>query len=199
MASFEESFQQIITMLNENSGAVIAFATIALVGITGYYAFQTRQTTKAIKKSSELSIRPHMKGSVNVLGIGSVVMHISNVGTGPANNVKLEYWRDTKPNLKQKWGRPFLMPKDGDDIFIQDENGETLLKMDYFKNNNYVIVLKGEYEDNLGNKYEIDDSIDVTEFVKSISGVLYKEESLKKIADSLKSIESHLSRDRSRF
>lgn len=197
--TIEESFQQIITMLNENSGAVIAFATIALVGITSYYAFQTRQTTKAIKKSSELSIRPHMKGSVNVLGIASVVMHISNVGTGPANNVKLEYWRYTEESDSKKWGRPFLMPKDGDDIFIQDKNGDALLKMDYFKKNNYVIILKGEYEDILGNKYKMDDSIDVTEFVKSISGVLYKEESLEKIADSLKSIESHLSRAGSNF
>ena len=192
--TIEESLQQIITTLNENSGAVIAFATIALVCITGYYAFQTRQTTKAIKKSSELSIRPHLKGSVNVLGISSVVMHISNVGTGPANNVKLEYWRDTESDLKRKWGRPFLMPNDGDDIFIQDRNGKTVVKMDYFEKNNYVIILKGEYEDTLGNKHKMDDSIDVTEFVKSLSGVLYKEESLEKIADSLKSIESHLSR-----
>ena len=131
--TFEELFQQIITMLNENSGVVIAFATIALVGITGYYAFQTRQTTKAIKKSSELSIMPHLKGSVGILGVGNVTLRISNVGGGPASNIKLEYWRDTVPEPKRKWGRPLLMSKDGDDVFIQDEKGKTLIKMDFFK------------------------------------------------------------------
>jgi len=192
--ALEINFQQIANVLNENSGVVIAFATIALVGITGYYAYQTRQTTLAIKKSSELSVMPHLKGSVSILGVGSVVLHISNVGGGPAINVKLKYWRDTTASSKSKWGRPILMSKEGDDIFIQDENGTTQVKMDFFKVNKYVIVIEGEYQDILGKKYEMEDSVDLTEYVNSISEVLYKEEPLNKIADHLRDIDSHLRR-----
>lgn len=44
----------LILILNDNSGAILAIATIVLVGITGIYAWLTRKTLKEMQKIRQI-------------------------------------------------------------------------------------------------------------------------------------------------
>ena len=85
---------EVINWLNANDGAIIGMATVVLVGITGYYAYLTRQLLKASDTPEiAISLRPH-EISVNL-----VMLCIENVGTGAARDVTFTTDPPSIPNL----------------------------------------------------------------------------------------------------
>ena len=74
---------EIINWLNVNDGAIIAVATVVLVGITGYYAYLTRRQLKVFDTPKiVISLRPH-EAHVNL-----VMLCLENIGTGAAHNLQ---------------------------------------------------------------------------------------------------------------
>jgi len=92
---------QITKFFDEHSPFVLAMATFALVGITGYYAIQTRFLTKNQLRPS-LSpfligqlfcpMSQYLKGlSQNNVGPFDMGLNLKNVGIDVAFNVQVEY------------------------------------------------------------------------------------------------------------
>jgi len=162
-------FHSIILQIDESTliaiaTVTLAIVTIVLVIITGYYAKQTKNTVTAIQKSAELSIQPHLKASINMIGPVAIDLKISNVGNGAAKNIELEFWIETKDSTKKSWNKPLLMPKEEEEFFIPDEQKGSQFGVDHFKQNQTTIRIQGKYYDILGKEHLIDDKIDVTVF-----------------------------------
>jgi hypothetical protein len=80
---------QIIKFFDAHSTAFVAFSTIILAVITGYYAIQTRFLTKnQLRPAFALSLTGLSQNSVGPL---DMVLNLKNVGIGVAFNLQVEY------------------------------------------------------------------------------------------------------------
>ena len=70
----------LISWLNENSGAITAIATLILVGITGWYVYLTRQMLK-VANTPVIRMFLHARGN-------SISLCVENIGTGFARDIK---------------------------------------------------------------------------------------------------------------
>jgi len=78
-----------ITFLNLNSGTIQAVATVVLVGITIFYAVQTRKTVKEMKQARLFEFIPILSVYVQPLSYNLIRVHLKNVGRGLARNPKI--------------------------------------------------------------------------------------------------------------
>ena len=76
----------------------IVILTTALVGVTVYYATQTKKSVDAIKESTKIQFMPYIKGTIFNIGPSSIVLRLQNIGKGPARDAKIQ----TKEDFKQK-------------------------------------------------------------------------------------------------
>jgi len=173
---------------------ILAISTIVLVGVTGYYAKQTKNTVKVLEKTAELSIRPHLKGTFQFMGPVAGNLLIKNVGNGPANKIELSYWIDGNDDTKRNWVKPLMMPNESEEFFIPKNKTENESSIGYFENNPTKIIIVGKYFDALEKEYPVNDSIDVTAYIKQFehTNVRYKELTEEKISDTLKKISASL-------
>lgn len=174
----------------EISTIILATSTAVLVIVTGYYAKQTKNTVDVLKRTAELSVRPHLKGTFQQIGPVAGDLKIQNVGNGPANRIELSYWIDSKDETKRNWTKPLLMPNDSDEFFIPKNENQPAFDNVYFEDNQTTIRITGKYFDILDNEYKIDDSIDVTAYVKQWkkTSVRYKESPEQEISKSIEKI-----------
>lgn len=172
----------------------LIIATFILVGITGYYAVQTRKTVKVLEKTAELSVRPQLKGTLQPIGPVNLDLMIKNIGNGSANGVELSYWLEGCDQTKRNWTKPLISPNDYDTFFIPVAEDKNETSMDYFKNNQTIIRIVGKYHDILGNEHKIDDSIDVTAYVKQfeVTSVRYSEPTDEQLVKHLKEISTSI-------
>lgn len=82
-------FYQITKFFGENSPFILSISTVALVGVTAYYAIQTRFLTKN-------QLRPTFSRSLagqtqNMESPYEIALHLKNAGIGPAFNIHVEY------------------------------------------------------------------------------------------------------------
>lgn len=165
-----------MTDVDTDSIALIV-ATFILVGITGYYAVQTRKTVKVLEKTAELSVRPQLKGTLQPIGPVNLDLMIKNIGNGSAIRVELSYWLEGCDQTKRNWTKPLMSPNDYDTFIIPITEDKNEANMYYFKNNKTIIRIVGKYYDILSNEHKIDDSIDITAYVKQLetTSVRYSE------------------------
>jgi len=149
-----------------------------------------RETTRVLKQANELSVLPALKTTLAPIGPTSTELHISNVGNGPAYNIKLKIWVQESEPAKRDWSKPLLMAKDHEVFFIPKGASGIEVNVDYFKTNQTTIKVKGEYYDLLKKKFTIEDSIDVTDYVKQFEAVAvrYESDPKHKISSSLEKI-----------
>lgn len=67
----------------------IAFLTLGLVVITGYYAWQNRQMVGEMRLAREASARPHLALCFEPLGPMNVIVGLVNLGPGAALSIDL--------------------------------------------------------------------------------------------------------------
>lgn len=67
----------------------IEWLTLALVLITLFYAWQTRQTVKEMRKARVEVVRPRIVPIVSYDAVGTGCVSVENIGTGPALDLKL--------------------------------------------------------------------------------------------------------------
>ena len=169
---------------------VLAISTAVLVGVTYYYARQTKKTVCVLEKTVELSIRPHLKGTFQHIGPVAGDLMIKNVGNGPASKIKLSYWVKENDSTKRSWVKPLIMPGEFDEFGIPKNEKEYEHNCDYFINNQTTMKIKGEYFDILDKIYNINDTIDITSYLKQFekTRVSYKEPSDRKIQQGIENI-----------
>ena len=105
--------------LNSNSGAIIAIATIVLVGVTIYYAWVTRKILKESERvrldAQKPTIAVFAGERYETLGrrdeAQSLFLCVENVSTGPAYDVNLEL-ADLSVSLPTRHGSEARLLKD---------------------------------------------------------------------------------------
>src|SRR4026209_2526166 len=103
----------------DNTNYYIIILTSALVGVTIYYAIQTKRNVDAIKESTivqkeatKAQFMPLIKPSIFNVGPVSIVLDIINVGKGPARELEVEFYIEELPDARRKWKQSLLMPND---------------------------------------------------------------------------------------
>jgi hypothetical protein len=193
-----------IFLQTDYTSYIIAFSTIILVIVTGYYALQTRNTVEAVKSSAEIGVRPFLKGSMRARGPGSLRLQIENIGKGPANNVHIEYRTESASRVSlsnpqpsildttpRNWSSEVIMSNEIEQFFLTGPNKNIVYSFDYFHNSPTTIFITGSYSDILGNQYFINQQIDVTAYTHEQEKIFHilKKDPLNDIASSIKEIE----------
>lgn len=170
-----------------------AILIAALVTITSYYAIQTRRTLSAINRSTDVSIKPHIKCSMAIIGVDTLFLKISNVGAGSALDVDLEYRVESIENSNRDWTSSMMLTKESYTFYIKNEQN-VFLRLTYCSQNQTTIQVIGTYNDILGKEYQIDESINVTDISQKLlgSGQMLRIDHMDEINQSLKDIKFDL-------
>lgn len=66
---------------------VVGVATVVLVMVTGYYAWQNRRMAIEMEQSRRLSVRPHRALQLAYISPTVAAVRLTNIGNGPAVDV----------------------------------------------------------------------------------------------------------------
>lgn len=161
---------------------LVFLATISLVIVTAYYAWHTRQTVQQMKKATEASFLPHLKLSIVPFGPVAILMKIANVGRGPALNVSVSFKIRQMPETERSWETSLLSPGDSQRFAIPVGKDKYESSMNYFRDRDADIDMKAKYKDIFKNPHEVEDSVNLKEYVQQfqrVSAMLEEDESTK--------------------
>ncbi|CAN5392927.1 hypothetical protein BH18THE2_BH18THE2_43590 [soil metagenome] len=136
----------------------LVLATIALVGITAYYARQTKrlvtQTGELVKTPFLPRLSAHYDPKMQIEGqyISNIVLHIKNIGVGTAIDIKVQYsipsldktdqkqYASIHPSGAEDWSIPVSQPKRDKEIqIILEYEYRDLLVRKYMHNQTLII------------------------------------------------------------
>ena len=135
------------------------FVTIVLVGINIYYAWQARQTTGEMEKARKADFMPVVKTELTFLGPMFLLLRFTNVGKGPAVDIKATV-TFSPSNETRPWRQRIMAPDDSFRVLLPDGRLEKVCEKAT------QINVKGEYTDIFGQPFEIDEEIDAKEFIE---------------------------------
>jgi hypothetical protein len=175
------------------SEAWLAIATFLLVGVTGYYAWQTRNTVGAIEKSRQAQFLPHVKMWIFMLGPTYPLLKIGNVGAGPAMSVAVNFRVREFNGSDRTWKTPLLSPGDPQQFWIPigpDKKDAMEEALPLFEKNQSTLTMEASYNDILGKSHQTSDVIDITEWVRQFAKVsmIWDQERLKLIQEEIEKI-----------
>ena len=182
-------FDNTISIGNIIEGILVA----ALVIVTSYYAITTRKTLSAVNRSTEVSVKPHIKCSMAIIGTDTLFLKVSNVGVGSALNVNLEYSVESIDNSNRSWTSSVILPKESYRFYIKNEQ-DVLIGLTYCSQNQTTIKVVGTYNDILTKEHPIDETINVTDISQKLlgSGQMKRIDHIEEIDHSLKDIKDNL-------
>ena len=131
---------------------MLVFATLILVGVTAFYAIQTRKTVSAIEKSTEVSIIPFVKFSFVSFFYSNFCLELLNAGKGPAINVKASYTIKQGDNSKIEYECDILNVNQKEQFYLEI-GGEIQTTLDYFKKNETIVETSVYFENVSGKKF----------------------------------------------
>ena len=182
--------------------------TSVLVLTTIYYAWQTHQTVSELRTARGIQVRPRLIPAIEKIGPKDALPRVSNVGVGSALGVNVRL--TLEPNgpsaefhtafLSPGRGQSLLLPKEAQTM--EDLNFiSTLDELEAFQS----LHLKGECTDALGEEHSIDESFDLSGYIRAFkSGVWARRttitrtggDPLDRIADAVVNIEHFMKTDR---
>jgi hypothetical protein len=167
----------------------IALLTLALVVITGYYAWQNRNMVNEMRLAREASSHPHLKLCFEPLGPMNVMLGLVNLGPGAAVGVDVTIEFHPRPGRGftgelRRW-RGELLPSGGQrDFFVPDSNG-SMMSIERLAECVDTISLRGTMSDARGHQHVVDCTIgDLHEWDELLRNARerYKEAPLDKLA-----------------
>lgn len=168
--------------------------TIVLVAVTGYYAWQTKQTVSELRRARGAGLLPKIALSFQHPGGAVGFPVLANAGMGPAFDVDLTMsYQPAGPDVR--WTRPFL-PVGETHRFLAPERTahmpDLISKWDR-------IVLKGACKDALGDTHPVEQTINLKEYWELNADAMHliDTDHHKKAADELEKIRSVLERMKS--
>lgn len=185
-------------LLNTNAGAVQGLSTGALVLITAYYAWQTKQTVDLMRKSEKERLRPRIVVFLEQREewLNLVDLVIANQGQGLAKEIIFELRGDIKLISDNKKLSQLMIIKNG----IKDFPSQKILKLplvslvgrlDELENKNLKIFVNYKDEGKIKN-YSDTFALDFKSLIESQLGSppIYKiSKSIEKIANSIEKID----------
>lgn len=108
--------------------SAIAILTLALVLITGYYAWQNRNMVNEMRLAREASARPHLALCFEPLGPMNVMVGLINLGPGAALSIDLTIVFHSREGSdfsgqSRRWRGELLAPGAQRDFFLPDSAG----------------------------------------------------------------------------
>ncbi len=129
-----------------------------------------------------------------MIGPVNLNLRITNIGKAAASDVKVEFTVKGKNTVKRSWEQQLLGPNQFQDFYIPTSETEEELNLDYFEKNSTKIHLTATYKDILGNKHNIDEELNIEEFVSQFQRTksAYLEDNMDSISLNLHSIYDEL-------
>jgi hypothetical protein len=150
----------------DSSGTnAVLWLTAALVAITGYYAWQTRQIAREMERARGAQLLPRLALDMKRLGAGNALLRVTNAGPGPALNVDVQL--SLHPDgLVRHWTAPVVTSGESHD-FLPDPteaapNGRTHL--DELTEAFEEVRLRGTCSDALGKQHPVADKLNLREY-----------------------------------
>jgi hypothetical protein len=108
-----------------------------------------------------------------MIGPTDIDFRISNVGKGPASEVRVNFRVIGEQTVAREWVQPLMKPNEFQDFFIpiNDEN-ESQSNIPFFQNHETRIELDATYRDILDIDHSSTEIINVSEFVNQFERTL---------------------------
>jgi hypothetical protein len=185
----------ILQLFGAYGSDVLVIVTAILAILTGFYAFQTKKTVDVLEKTARMEFLPKIKGHLHMIGPVHIDFRVSNVGKGPASNVRVNFRVIGQQTVVREWTQPLMKPNEFQDFFVPiNEENQTESNIPFFQNNQTTIELNATYRDILGTDHSSTEIIDVSEFVNQFVRTLsvYNEEASSKTLRILERISQEL-------
>jgi hypothetical protein len=78
----------ILQLFGAYGSDVLEIVTGILAILTGFYAIQTKKTVAVLEKTARMEFLPKIKGHIHMIGPVNIDFRLSNVGKGPASDVR---------------------------------------------------------------------------------------------------------------
>jgi hypothetical protein len=138
--------------------------TLALVLITGAYAWLTWRVVAESRMAREQQVRPHLKIHTSAAGAGVLFPSIISVGPGAALDVVVTLtapYRDGRGDSRVTITRPYMAPSEMVEVFLPDPfGGRPPVTFDELSGAFGSLRLNGTMNDVLGNAHTIEDVIE---------------------------------------
>jgi hypothetical protein len=180
----------VYTWINEFVKNPLAIITAVLVGITGFYAWQTKRTVDSLEKSTKYQFLPYIKLYLGMLGPQDLDLRIKNVGKGPAKDLDIQFHIKEKGEVKRTWRQQLLVPSDFISILVPNMESKEETGIEYFENNQTTIIVSAAYRDVFDKAWSNEETIDITAYVMQFKKTrsLFREEPLERIARNVEGI-----------
>ena len=172
-------------------------ATVVLVLITAYYAYQNRLMAKAMATSHEDQVRPRLVPNLRVEGPVMGYLQVVNVGTGPARGVDIRL-RLEPSGWERRWRSSLVLPGEVNEYLIREE--KRFPSLDQVATENTHFVIAGECYDVDGRRRVVEERMELRETWQALQAsdqLLHQEREEQKV-DALKEIARALENARSR-
>ena len=149
-----------INWLNSNSGAVIALATVVLVGITAFYAWVTKKILEENRLMRLNAQKPiiaiYLRSETD--GHTSVYLCMENIGAGPAYGVKFATDLSFRLDVTRSLGGEVRLLERGIHYLPPEKKREFRLSHGSYPEHNELmqrqIEITTAYKDSMDEKYE---------------------------------------------
>lgn len=176
----------------DNTNWFLVVITAILAGITGYYAWQTRNTVIALEQSTKAQFKPFLKGSITQIGPDSLEMQITNVGKGAAEGITVNFRTIEFEGSQRTWTTELLQPNEHQRFFIPTGAGLDTVQylFDFFRRNQTTIEIQWQCRDILGDSHDRRQTINVTAYVRQFenTGTRYEQPPMDVISNALTDI-----------
>lgn len=156
----------------EWSTLALVVATFALVGITWYYAVQTRHTVREMKAAREAQVAPRLVPAIAMLGPTFVSFRVLNAGSGAALEVVCRF--ALEPSGPQwRWTWPILQSGDQQDFTPSGKHPDDTPfspDLEQVLKHYSSLRLSSTCKDSLGRVHRHEDQIDLTQTIDSLGG-----------------------------
>lgn len=183
----------ILKLLGDYGSDVLVIVTAVLTVLTGFYAFQTKRTVQVMEKAARMEFLPMIKGHLPMKGPVNLDFRISNVGKGPASDVRVNFTVIGRNTVTRTWRQPLLIPNGFQDFFIPISENEEKSDVPYFEDNKTRIEISALYKDILGNEHSSKEEIDISGFVTQFKRTLsvYNKGIIEKNSSNIEKISNH--------
>jgi hypothetical protein len=157
------------------STVALVVVTVGLVAVTAYYAIQTRNTVRELKKATEMQFFPSLIATFkSITTDGKLNFVIKNIGRGQAIRVKVKFSVKENPSeIEEEHHIQLLQPTDIDGQSIWFTAGNTTSRNvgwdefnKYYMDNQRSVIVKLDYKDVLDKDYQKEQLIDITAEIK---------------------------------
>jgi hypothetical protein len=143
-------------------------AVLALVVVTGYYAWQTREMAKEMRRARVLSLLPKLVLDVKMVGPTFGLIVVRNVGAGPALNADLTLTLaegEDGGREERQWLAHVIAPGEEHEFLPpQDVDG-----MNELVSRHPTIGLRGTFRDAFDHEQIVAERIDIAEAWESLA------------------------------